>query len=222
MKVEAILTCVGADSLRMFKFTSFYSLSLFDNFIVSTTPDDLDTQQFCKERKIDCVVTDLFTKNGAKFNKGGGINESIKRLKYNDYICHLDGDIVIKPSNFRYILERECQDKELFYGCRRIMVDNWKQFNQILTEELDDSKLLTYPGVGFGYFQLWHYNSLPMRLGYRYPDSYGTGESDWQWRNLWGDLKNADTETTGKLRKLSFDVWHLGNPGVWNSKSFWE
>jgi hypothetical protein len=102
------------------------------------------------------------------------------------------------------------------------MVDNLEQFNKILTEELDDSKLLTYPGVGFGYFQLWNYNSLPMRLGYRYPDSHGTGESDWQWRNLWGDLKNADTETTGKLRKLSFDVWHLGNPGVWNSKSFWE
>ena len=221
MNIDAIITCVGREALTMLEFTYIYNLDLYDNLIIVTSPKDHDVELFCKRNKLQCIVTDVFNKNGAKFNKGAGINIALENLKYNDWVLHLDSDITSKPED-RLIMEKECIDKENFYGTRRIIVKNLKEFQGINKGEIDQTTLLSYPGIGFGYFQLWNQNSQIMKMGYKYPESFNTADYDWQFRNLWGDCINGDWEYTGKLKRLSFNVLHLGNPGVWNSNSFWE
>lgn len=222
MQIDAIITCVGRESLRMLKFTHPYNEVVYDTLTVATTPDDVETQSFCVDNEIDFAVTDSFNKGGAKFNKGGGIRAALSRLRSPQWILHLDSDIVMYDKETRKMLEIECNDIENFYGSQRIIVDNYDQFCKLKDGLVSASNLLKYNAVGHGYFQLWHHNSSVVKMGYEYPDSYGTGESDWQWRNLYGDLKNNDTETTGRLKKLSFDVWHLGRPDIKQADSFFS
>lgn len=221
MNIEAIITCVGPQALEMLKFTLPKNRKHFDRVIVITKFDDVDTQEFAKQFA-DVVTTDKFVNLYTDFNKGAAIREGIKKLSKNEWVCHLDADILL-PDNFRQVLERECNDIECFYGARRVIVprlnndllDLW--FN--LKKEED---FVIYSAVGHGYLQIWHQQSEIVRSGHEYPDGRGVAESDWMWRNLWGDCTNEDKVYTGKLRKLSVNVLHLGEPGIDGADKFWN
>lgn len=221
MRIEAITTCVGKSALDMLIFSYVLNCGIFDNFIVVTTPEDKDTQRFCNDLGISLAVTNAYYKYNFKFNKGAAINEGLKELKFFDWIIHLDSDIILRE-DYREILEKELDDIECFYGSRRIIVPKKKDFFDILEGKREESDYISYPGIGYGYIQIWNMQSSIIKSGAKYPEIYEKGDSDWKWRNLWGDCINSDTEYTGKLKRISANVLHLGLPDISGADNFWK
>jgi len=221
MKVEAITTCVGANCLEMLRFTAPQNKKCFDNYIVVTSPEDTSTQNYCKYIGLSCVVTSEFKKYNFGFNKGAAINEGLEHLKYNDWVYHIDADIILK-NGYRDTLDKELDDPEYFYGSRRVIIENYKNLIDLVAGNKKEEDFLSYPGVGYGYSQCWNQQSKVIKSGAIYPEIYEKGESDWRWRNLWGDLANKDYDLTGLLKRISVNVWHLGLPDISGADSFWK
>ena len=223
MKLEAIITCVGEEPLKFLKKTLPLNTQFFDNVIIITSNTDVNTQSFCKKFQVRHLITDVFTSNNSKFNRGAAINEALKILKYNDWICHLDADILLPYHNFRQIIENEATDIEYFYGCRRIFIPNQEILSDFIEDRTKEEDLWCPFGSGWGYFQLWNQNSQVIKSGVKYPESYDSAESDWKWRNLWGETSGKDDEIySGNLKEISHKVWHLGPPNIANGNSFWN
>jgi hypothetical protein len=219
--VEAITTCVGESALQMLKLTSQQNRRFFDNYIVVTTPTDIQTQNYCKYAGLTCVITEAFYKYGFKFNKGAAINEALKHLKYNRWVYHIDVDIYCYDNNYRKILEKELTNAEYFYGSKRYIVNNMVDFQLLLSGRKDQESLVSYPGI-YGFSSIWNQCGSVIRNGAIYPEIYEKGESDWRWRNLWGDHAQKDEICLGNLKRLSVGVWHLGLPDISGADSFWK
>jgi hypothetical protein len=222
VEIEAVTTCVGENCLRMLELTSKQNRRFFDNYIVVTAPTDIQTQNFCKYSGLTCIVTDAFYKYGFKFNKGAAINVGFSNSRYFDYLLHIDSDIFIPDQNFRQVLEKELTDRDYMYGSCRVIVETKRQLDNLIAGKINEDELISYPGICYGFFQLHNVRSQIVRRGAIYPEIYEKGESDWRWRNLWGDLANKDTEIVGSLKKLSVNVWHLGLPDIAGSETFWK
>lgn len=219
MKIEAVITCVGDKARRMLDFTLPNTVKHFDNVFVVTSTNDTATAEVAAKHGAHAILTSDFALGGFDFNKGAAIRRGVAALEYKEYVCHLDSDIYL-PQGYRGVLETELTDIEYFYGSRRTILPT---LSDLLLASTGTPlwHYITYPGL-YGFNQIWHQQSSIVRGGARYPDSNGVGESDWQWRNLWGDCVNKDTEYTGKLRRISMDVWHLGDPGINGSDAFWR
>lgn len=223
MKIETIITCVSETSLKMLKFTLPSNARFFDNIIIATSTTDKDTQNFCEENKINHITTGSFTKNNSKFNRGAVINECLNLLKYKDWVCHLDADILISDKDFKSLLINEVVDIEYMYSSRRVFIPNMNDILDILKGKVKEDDFWCPFGSGWGYFQLWNQNSQIIKSGAQYPESYDSSESDWKWRNLWGSTSGQNNEIySGKLKELSCKVWHLGPPNIINGDSFWD
>jgi hypothetical protein len=234
MKIEAVIISVN--------YSDFLDICLsknhmhFDNIIVVTTPEDVNTISICKNyENVLCIKTDAFFFKGAKFNKGLAINVGLKCLKYKDWVVNLDSDTVL-PENFRELFVNETSDIECSYGCRRYDVPTFKEWQEIEKNQDALKDKLLYRGVGYGNFFSFNYNSSIFKKlnqesnGLPYPYWIGTvAESDWIFRNYWSDwiydpalnddpnqhyFKNNDRAKNPKyLKQLSFNVIHLGETG---------
>jgi glycosyltransferase involved in cell wall biosynthesis len=97
-KIELITVCK--------KYSDFLKITLpinkkyFDNVIVITDQEDIETQELCKKENVNFVIYDGFNKMNAKFNFGGARNFGIQNLKYCDWVIFLDSDIIIEDQNF--------------------------------------------------------------------------------------------------------------------------
>ncbi len=171
MKLESIVVCVD--------YGDFLSFSLplnkqhFDNIIVVTASHDKRTQKICEWHHVHCVISDSCYADGASFNKGNMINEGLKRLKYNDWVAHIDADIVL-TSQFRNLFQNIDLDKDSIYSMDRLMVpdfESWIKFfmNPIVQNESNIylhcrpfpmgvrlSKLEYGGWICLGYLQIWH------------------------------------------------------------------
>lgn len=157
------------------------------------------------------------------------------------WVCILDSDVVLPPAFRETLNEMEQRgeiDKECFYGARRYdvtTIDMWNRVKNWDQKELD--KCVLFRGYGYSYFSLNSMDSSTfVRLWnqtggnpyYEHPDG---SEADWRYRNEFGDCPwNPPTQPpdhildhsvpepcdqpTGLLRKLPFNVIHLGVPGV--------
>ena len=200
MKIECFVTSVNFGDYLYYSLPSFKDM--FDNVVVITSPDDLNTQNVCKMNGVDVFLGDPH-KDGAIFRKGHMIDEALKsKLKYNEWVLILDADIYIPPQT-RERIEEEKLDPECLYGGTRIQAAAFSDFQKYL---IDPTYCLDWhrrDGVFkrrwqvIGYFQLFNYNYLP-KFGdngpepngpYYYPTtSSDAGYDDLLFSDSWGKI----------------------------------
>lgn len=235
MFIEAIIVCVNySDFLEI---TLPKNINHFDHIIIITTPEDVNTINYIeslKSAKISLIKTNYFTFNRAKFNKGLAINLAYDHLKYKDFICYLDSDIVLEE-DFRTKFENQKPEIELFYGCPRRDFPTKQHWDDFISNKKQLNEFIKYRGSGYGFFAIHNYNStifqnLLRNNLYKMPYPYwflNGSESDWVFRNYWGErifnpklgkfpechLEPNNDYDTGKYKELPFECYHLGEVG---------
>ena len=187
MKIEAVIVCVDyADFLAE---TLPRNLPHFDRVLVITAPRDLETQELCRRLSVQYYSTDLFYKDGDKFNKARGIDFGLGYLQWNDWVVHLDADTFLPPMSRKW-LEWRTLDQQSIYGVDRVNCLGYEAWKAYLKENhpghdymcrvkvpggmplLDRIAIRDYGGyVPIGFFQMWHGS-----VGRRYPIAKGDAE----------------------------------------------
>lgn len=241
-KIEAIIVSVNyIDNLEI---TLPINISNFDSVIIITTEKDkktIDYLESLRDERIQIIKTNLFYFNNAKFNKGLAINVGFENLKYNEFICNLDSDIVLEK-DFRNKFLQQNPNIEYFYGCPRRDFPTYKDWTNFTTGKKKLEHFLKYRGSGYGFCAIYHaqsfifknlkninqgiINEKKMCLPYPYQFPNGS-ESDWIMRNYWGErvfnpvlgefpechsIPNNDYDS-GLYRELPFECYHLGEVG---------
>jgi len=197
MYLEGITVCVGYADLLAAILPN--NLGHLDHLVVVTDTKDYKTKHLCDfynaNFKITCVQTDAFYENGAKFNKGAGVNAGLAVMRFGDWVVHFDSDIWFPP-HLRSILNKKDMEYHTLYGIDREMCTSYKDWAHYLLEPAPSNEryYLTHPtgrfalgsrvvhyncGAGYfpiGYFQLWHPRSTGITS---YPaDSDGADRTD--------------------------------------------
>ena len=120
MKLSAITVCVD--------YSEHLSQSLcrwrdgVDNLLVVSSPGDGDTITMCQENGVQCLQTNCFWMNGAKFNKGLAISQGfltmLPKLRQDDWVLFFDADIIPEES-WREKIRLETLDPSCLYGAWR-------------------------------------------------------------------------------------------------------
>jgi hypothetical protein len=192
MKLEAVTVSVGyGDFLAQ---TVPWNRSLFERWIVVTTPEDHETREVCRKFHLECLTSEESTRAGADFAKGRLIEKGLRMLGSGGWRMHLDADVVL-PSDASHCLEAAHLDPTCIYGCDRLMVKSWEQWQKLLSSGYLQCQhgwhhAITWPGgiepgarwasptdgwVPIGFLQLWH-NDADEWHGVRsrpYPISHG-------------------------------------------------
>jgi len=153
------------------------------------------------------------------------------------WFCLLDSDIVMPPG-WRRAFEGLPPDQECFYGARRYNVETLEQYTDIQVRgDAALRELTLFRGIGHGYLQIFNVWSRTFLRLWRetrsnpYPEWSDGSTADWVFRNAFGEqpwdpptqppdhvLDHTVPEPcdppTGLLRKLPFNVVHLGVTGV--------
>jgi len=185
--MKAIITCVNYDdylSLTLPKNKEFFSET-----IVVTSENDFATHEICKKYDVSLIMTNKFFEKGAVFNKGKAINVGLESLDSQNWVCHLDADIIL-PENFKNIDTKQL-NKNYIYGCARKMCpskDAWEEFNKTGNCKEWLKLKAKYFKVGMttikhfvpiGYFQLFHMQANCLTIPPFYPEcSNNAAESD--------------------------------------------
>jgi len=204
LRLEAVVTSVGFDDVL--DVALGYNMAHVDTMIVITSHDDYKTQQVATKHGALVVPTDLWGKNGRKFNKGAAINAGFNYFQYNGWRLHLDSDIVL-PCSFRRVLFNHTHlDPTCLYGADRFDVvgkknitqlrELWSQHPQHRLKFLMDPTHDRHPAIGafggrlagslegytpLGFFQLWHHSRQK-----QYPYSRGNAaHDDTMFSKLW-------------------------------------
>jgi hypothetical protein len=189
MKIEAVVVCVDyADFLSE---TLPHNLPHFDRTLVITAPHDVETQELCRRLSVPYYATNVFYKDGDKFNKARGIDFGLSYLRWNDWVVHLDADVYLPPMT-RNVLEWRRLDPESIYGVDRVNCVGYEAWKAFAAERhlghdfmcrvkvpggggmplLDRIAIREYGGyIPIGYFQMWHGSH-----GRRYPIAKGDAE----------------------------------------------
>ena len=167
---------------------------LFDQLVVVTSYEDIETQRVCEFYHVKCVKTDDLNSRKKEFHKGKGINAGLKELKNDGWVVHLDADMVLPPQT-RILIETAKLDPHMIYGIDRFIVKGFHEWDEFLSmpklQHENDSWLhpnafpighrVMYSFVGgylpIGFFQMW----CPKVSGVKkYPESHtnaGRGDS---------------------------------------------
>jgi hypothetical protein len=130
--LEAVIVCVDyADFLEA---TLHHNKQFFDHVVVVTSFADKATQNVCRYNNIECIKTDSFYEDGASFNKANGINLGFAHLKYNDWILHLDADVLL-PNDFRNLVWAFPLQRDCVYGADRFNIIGRKQYNALISSK---------------------------------------------------------------------------------------
>jgi glycosyltransferase involved in cell wall biosynthesis len=187
MKIQTIITCVNySDYLSE---TLPFNKRHFDELIIVTTPEDVETQKVCANLKVPFVTTNSFYDNGASFNKGRGINFGIQWLQNPDWILHMDADIVLPPMT-RAVLDKAQLNEQHIYGIDRMNCPTFAEWRKYLQETYaqHENSIYIHPGpwgigtrmmyleyggyVPLGFFQLFNANSHVVATTGYYPEEY--------------------------------------------------
>lgn len=242
MRIDALIhSCGYADMLAI---TLPLNRASYDSVLVYTKRGDEPTKAVCAANGVECVETDLFTKNGASFCRGAVYNQAFQRIvdewrgrrRELGWIETLDADIV-KPPGWRATFEALPPDTECFYGSRRYNVETQEQWERVKADPEYLKQLTLFRGYGYSYAALFSMQSMTFaRLwngtgGHPYVEYPDGSTADWMFRANWGEhpwdpptqppdhiLDHAASEPcdppTGLLRKLPFNVIHLGVTGI--------
>jgi glycosyltransferase involved in cell wall biosynthesis len=171
MKIEGVIVCYNYSDFL--EYTIADNLQHLDRLVVVTHPSDKATSRLCDKYGVDCLKTEIFHDDNDKFNKGRAINLALSHLRHDDWILHIDADILL-PHRFRHMLKMAKLNKENIYGCDRlntVTYANWMQnknktvpqhqWRYMVTPQPEfpvGSRLIhmEYGYCPIGYFQLWH------------------------------------------------------------------
>lgn len=214
IKLEAIIIC--KDYSDYLNITLQQNKNQFDNIVVVTTINDLDTHDTVQKHqngKIQCINYDGFNKNGAKFNFGGARQFGLNNLKYNDTVVFLDADIVIKDNIKEKIIKNI--DYTKFYGSYRRFIPKVNDYQNLINNNIKPNQFDICEGSGCGFFQL-------ISLKHPYIQKYGKN-------NLYKDSFSAENcdidflkqfcplvENDPNLIRTGIELWHLGPHGLHN------
>ena len=200
MKIECVTTCVGYGDILAHSLPG--NRIHFDSMLVLTAPEDTKTQKVCDYYRIPYHATDAFGTRWGKFCKGTGINEGLGKLEKDQWVCHLDADIVLPP-NTREALERANLATDTLYGVDRVECKSYLDWMRFLDNPepvvagnnffihtthapfqwATRVKFDEHGGyIPIGFFQLWHADSnQPM-----YPEGHSdAGREDSHFAALW-------------------------------------
>lgn len=212
IRLEAVSVCVNC--CQYLAFTYPLNKGVLDHYVVVTSTADKETQQYCQQEGITCVVTNMMYQNSASFDKGAAINEGFKALRHREWVIHLDVDVALLAS-FREDLP-DLTNPDLMYGAKRIILERMADYDDYRTG-VKQAEDFEYPdGSGYGYFQMFHWASSIISAsahGEWYPSSRDVTESDWRFRNRWG-ANYPGNRCDGNLRSLDKPVLHLGAHGA--------
>jgi hypothetical protein len=187
MYLEGIIICV--DYSDFLSHTLPHNKIHFDNLVIVTDNKDEQTKWLCEYYNVKCVQTDIFYKDGNKFNKGAAIDEGLKHLSRKGWVLHLDSDIYLPPKT-RSILNNLELDPSKIYGADRLMCPDYESWIKFLDSPTKIQEgwvyihLNSFPiGVRLaeyanknsgweplGYFQLWNPNGSDV---HGYPTEHG-------------------------------------------------
>ncbi len=203
MKIEGVVTCVDyADFLAE---TLPHNRMLFDKLVVVTAPEDRATQRICEYWHVECIKTDSFRSRWGEFRKGAAINEGLGALKKQEWLVHMDADILLPPLT-RNLIEAANLDPRFIYGIDRHMVRGYEPWREFLSMPglQQENGIFVHPthfpmGVRvipkryggwlpIGFFQMWHASSGRLR----YPDSHSdAGRTDMLFAAQWPRCRRA-------------------------------
>jgi hypothetical protein len=191
MKISAVTVCVNrSGDLELI----VGNKGLFDEWVVVTTDDDVDTMGVCIKNDIEFIVTGRLYEDGAIFNKAKALNDGINHLTKPEWIVTIDSDVLL-TGGFRDKVERQVE-KDNVYCMDRVTVRN-KDVSSV-------KKIKAKNGFTFGgFFHMFHGDSKK-----RYDESFTTaGFYDKQFSKLW------DKDKRTVLRDIF--CFHLGPTHEW-------
>lgn len=186
MKLEAVIVCHNYSDFLAHTLPE--NLPHFDRLVVVTHPSDFKTLDVCSRFSVDVVKTTQMHDYGDVFNKARCIDLGLAHLVKDDWVLHIDADIVL-PHNFRNLLKHARLVPGNLYGADRMDVygyDCWmrnkekcrpsftRRFLVTAPREFTLSARLLHAELGYmpiGYFQLWHGSEHK-----RYPLNQGSAE----------------------------------------------
>lgn len=199
--INAVVVCVGYDDLL--KVTMPTLLPHVAQMVVVTAPQDERTQEYLKDfPNARAHVTDAFYRDGAKFNKGAGMEEGFDALGRSGWILVLDADILVPP-DLTDRIERLRPRKGNLYNPRRRILENPADWWQYTNPQKWGKLPLRKEDKGhYGYFQLFHAADPALAGRPWYPtDFVHAGQCDDKFQHKW--------PLDRKLRP-DFEVLHLG------------
>ena len=189
MRIDGITVCVGRMYAEYLWQALPYWLTTLDSLTIVTKPgDDLLTRKIRMDSRAELrvVVTDVFTEDGAHFNKGAALNRAYAMRDPRHWVLAFDCDMK-PPLTWRRQAEAEAIAGNL-YGAPR------------------STRKKTFEP--FGYFQLWHARdpaaAFHPRLCGPFSERYGhCGRYDRDFLQRWPE---------GRRLALPFQLRHLGTP----------
>ncbi len=190
IKIEAVTVCVGYGDILAE--TARKNMHFFDRWVVITSPRDEETFEVCRDLSIPCITTEDFYRDGMPFNKGRGVQRGINAISCSDWVLHIDADIVL-PHTFPQMLISADLDPSCIYGCDRMMVRSWEDWQNVIRsgyrQHGKHCYVLPHPNypigtrwvsprdgyVPIGFFQLFHGRDT-IRKGFHhkpYPSHHG-------------------------------------------------
>jgi hypothetical protein len=175
MRIEAVTVCVGySDFLAE---VAKHNAGQLDRWIIVTNESDEQTREVCRIHDLETVLSSDHERcgggiGGGVFNKGRMVERGLQHLSQGAWRLHIDGDIVL-PNQFRRMLDGAHLDERKLYGCDRVMVRSWDQWQALQRSgflnhthcsvnlprgiEVGTRWSLASSGyVPIGFFQIWH------------------------------------------------------------------
>jgi hypothetical protein len=145
MRIHGLTVCVNyADFLSRGIARWMHGLT---SLTVVTAPNDYVTIRVAMEHGARVCATDLFTADGASFNKGRAMEAARLRMPWEDWILFFDSDVV-PPADWADRLRKANPRPGALYGCYRFDAG----------DDVEDrgQPRCAHDVLGVGYFQLFH------------------------------------------------------------------
>jgi hypothetical protein len=196
---NAVTVCVDyADELAL---TLPRNLEDANRVLVVTAPHDTRTPQVvARYQMAKLLVTDVFYRGGARFNKGAAIEEGLAALTPAGWYAVIDADTAM-PSSFDW----PDLDPQNLYGASRRMLDH---LPAMMPPDAAWRQLPLHPQVGelAGFFHLFHIDADVLRDFPWYPtDWIHAGGCDSEFQAKWPAERRV---------RLPLEVLHVGPSGA--------
>lgn len=202
-KLRAITVCVDyADILAL---TLPYNKHQFSELLVVTSPGDTGTKALCEAYGVPCFVTNLFTRDGAKFNKWLALETALDFYGREGWMCLLDSDVLWPKYAWGQLLH--VRPGFLYTPRRRMCLTLPKTFEEIPAEkEWKNYPLHRNDNEFAGYSQIFHASDPAL------------GSPPWHEVD-WSHAGGADSFFQMKWKphlkiRPNFEVLHLGEAGM--------
>lgn len=129
--MKAVITSVNYDDYLTISLP--YIKKHFKDITIITDNKDTATHNLCQSHNLVPFITDSFYINNAPFNRGRAINDFLKTVAPETWVCFLDADIIL-PDNFSNELNKINLQKNTIYGCNRLMCpskEEWENYLRI-------------------------------------------------------------------------------------------